>query len=114
MVLGRFRRPAAAGSAFAVLAALTAWAANVSGYPPSSVDVFASQAWLASGRVGQVALVDGSTAEVAAQIPISRAGHDISVVQVGADAVVADRSDGAVLRVDGATHAQGVAAYPFG
>src|SRR6478609_9208057 len=88
--------------------------ALVPGYAPASVQVFASRAWLTSPVVGQIALVDGSVAEVAARIDLHRAGHDLLVAQSAAHAIVADRSDGSLQRVNGATFEVSEPTYPFG
>ena len=105
-----------ASSTLGVLACSGVWAFSVlsPGYPPGAVEVYASRAWLTSSRIGQIALVDGSTTDVAAQLDLHRPGRDLVVAQSGADAILADSTDGAVLRVDGATLGVSPPVFPFG
>ncbi|WP_322750148.1 MULTISPECIES: PKD domain-containing protein [unclassified Frankia] len=86
-----------------VLGALVAagWLGDV---PARSVALDDGSAWLVSS-VGQAALVDGSSAQVVAQVKVGEGGADLSSAQSGADAYVANTSDGSVRRVDGATFA---------
>ncbi|WP_322756070.1 InlB B-repeat-containing protein, partial [Frankia sp. Cas3] len=109
--LTRPARGARLGAALAgvvVLGALVAagWLGDV---PARSVALDDGSAWLVSS-VGQAALVDGSSAQVVAQVKVGEGGADLSAAQSGADAFVANTSDGSVRRVDGATFAVGNAA----
>uniref|UniRef100_UPI0021BE6621 hypothetical protein n=1 Tax=Frankia gtarii TaxID=2950102 RepID=UPI0021BE6621 len=61
-------------------------------------------AWLVSSKVGQAALVDGSSAQVVTQVPVAADGADLSSAQAGNDAFVADGATGSLVRVDGATY----------
>jgi hypothetical protein len=61
-------------------------------------------AWLVSSGVGQAALLDGSSAQVVAQLPVGKG--DLSVAQSGVNVFVANSTTGNVLRIDGATLAK--------
>jgi len=76
------------------------------GYPAASVHQLLGQTWLVSSAVGQITLVDGSTGDVAARVPVARASGDLVVAQSDADALVANRSSGLVTRVLGATQSR--------
>src|SRR5215470_7770291 len=73
------------------------------GHPAQQVRLLSGAAWLASSSVGQVSLLDGSSAEVAAQVQVAPRGNDLQVVQQGATAYAIDRTAGTIRRVDGAT-----------
>jgi hypothetical protein len=73
------------------------------GYPAQEVRLLSGAAWLASPQVGQVTLLDGSSAEVAAQVQVAPAGDSLDVVQQGSTAYAVDRTAGTIRRVDGAT-----------
>lgn len=73
------------------------------GYPAHEVRLLSGAAWLASSRVGQVTLLDGVSADVAAQMQVAPPGHAIDVIQQGANAYVVDHTAGTMRRVDGAT-----------
>ena len=49
-----------------------------------------------------------------ARLDLSRAGHDLAVAQMGSDAVVADRTVGDIIGVDGATLSRVGPVAPFG
>src|SRR5439155_25782882 len=66
-----------------------------------------------AGQLGQLTLPAGSSAEVAAQVPVAPRGNRLDVVQQGATAYAVDRTSGAVRRVDGATFAAGEAVTPL-
>src|SRR6266511_3566374 len=70
-------------------------------------------AWLVSTQVGQVTLLDGSTAEVAAQVPVAPPGTRLDVVQQGANAYAVNRTAGSVRRVDGGTFTVSQPAIPL-
>src|SRR5690242_19415837 len=53
------------------------------GYPASRPRLTSGAAWLASSQVGQLALLDGSSAELAAQIEVAKPGDRLEVVQQG-------------------------------
>nr|WP_042198707.1 PKD domain-containing protein [Kibdelosporangium sp. MJ126-NF4]CEL23505.1 Flagellar hook-length control protein FliK [Kibdelosporangium sp. MJ126-NF4]CTQ89119.1 Flagellar hook-length control protein FliK [Kibdelosporangium sp. MJ126-NF4] len=67
------------------------------------VRLLSGVAWFASAKVGQLTLLDGSSAEVAAQVQVGPAGNALEVVQQGANAYAIDQTAGTVRRIDGAT-----------
>ncbi|MET0238226.1 MAG: PASTA domain-containing protein [Kibdelosporangium sp.] len=73
------------------------------GHPAQDVRLLSGAAWLASGRVGQVSLLDGSSAEVSAQVQVAPAGSVVDVVQAGTHAYAVDQSARTIRRIDGAT-----------
>jgi hypothetical protein len=73
------------------------------GFPATRPRLMSGTAWLASSQVGQLTLLDGSSAEVAAQVQVANRGNGLDTVQQGATAYVVNRSTGALRRVDGAT-----------
>ncbi len=73
------------------------------GHPAQDVRMGSGAVWLASSRVGQITLLDGSSGEVAAQVQVAPAGDVLEVAQQGADAYAVDQTAGTVHRVDGAT-----------
>jgi hypothetical protein len=93
---------AAAGIAATLLAALVVIGRD-QGYPAAKVRLQAGLVWLASNQVGQLTLVDGSTAAVAAGISVSPPGHPLRVTQRGSDGYAVDQTDGSIARVDAAT-----------
>src|SRR5436305_13884541 len=74
-----------------------------SGYPAARPHLLSGSAWLASSSVGQLTLLDGSSAEVAAQVAVAPRGDRLDVVQQAADAYAVDRTAGAIRRVTGDT-----------
>jgi hypothetical protein len=90
----------------AILVPAGAAAAGIDqGYPAAQVPLRAGVAWLASNQVGQLTLIDGSAAEVAARVTVGRPGSSLLALQQGADGYAVNRSDGSIVRVDGATFA---------
>lgn len=83
------------------------------GYPRQRFDMTSGAAWLASARVGQLTLLDGTSAEVAAQVRVAPAGDAIAVVQQGSTAYAVDQTAGTVRRVDGATFDETTPATPI-
>jgi hypothetical protein len=73
------------------------------GNPAQDVKLLSGSAWLASGRAGQLTLLDGPSAEVAAQVQVAPAGDVLDVVQQGPNAYVVDKTAGTIRRLDGAT-----------
>jgi hypothetical protein len=86
---------------------------STGGHPAKDVHLLSGAAWLASPRVGQVTLLDGSSAEVAAQVQVAPAGDAIDVVQRGSTAYAIDQTAGTIRRVDGATFEPGDPASPL-
>src|SRR5439155_5922395 len=72
------------------------------GYPPPRPRLLSGAAWLVSAQLGQVTLLDGESAEVAARVQVAPPGTRLDVVQQGADAYAVNRTAGTVRRVDGA------------
>ncbi|GAA3117738.1 InlB B-repeat-containing protein [Streptomyces echinatus] len=73
------------------------------GYTAKRPRLLSGAAWLPSTKAGQLALLDGATAEVAAQVKVSSGGGDLDVVQQDSHAYVVNTSRGFVRRVNGAT-----------
>jgi hypothetical protein len=73
------------------------------GYQTSQVRMHPGAVWLASTQTGEATLLDGSSAEVKAHVPVAAAGAALSVVQRGGAAVVLNRETGELSGVDGAT-----------
>lgn len=74
-----------------------------SGYPLRAITSVSGAAWLLSSGQGQVALIDGPTAEVVVQIAVAVPGHDLASAQSGGNALVIDRTNGTIERVDANT-----------
>lgn len=73
------------------------------GYPQQQSAMGSGAAWLVPAKVGQLALLDGTSAEVAAQVQVAPAGDAITVVQQGSTAYAIGRTAGTVRRVNGAS-----------
>ena len=71
--IGRARRTAAGVVTVGVVAAWGILGAH-SAYPQDRPRLLSGQAWLASARTGQLTLVDGASAEVAARVDVAPAG----------------------------------------
>ncbi|MEV4311261.1 PKD domain-containing protein [Actinocrispum sp. NPDC049592] len=67
------------------------------------LQLHAGSAWLASNKVGQMTLLDGASAEVAARVNVAPAGSPLAVSQEESNGYAVNRHDGSVIRVDGAT-----------
>jgi hypothetical protein len=74
-----------------------------SAVPPAELDLRGGGAWVASSAVGQLTLIDGGTAEVAARVAVAGPGSDLGSVQDGTVGYALDRALGVVRRVDPAT-----------
>src|SRR5690349_24364842 len=74
------------------------------GNPAHATRVLSGSAWLASSRVGQLTLLDGTSGEVVAQVQATSAGDAVDVVQQNTSAYAIDRTQGTLRRVDGATN----------
>jgi hypothetical protein len=85
------------------------------GYPADRVRLLSGSAWLPSARVGQLTLLDGVSAEVAAQVEVAAPGNRLDVVQQeqGLSAYAVNRTAGTLRRVDGATFEPGPAVKPL-
>ncbi len=84
-----------------------------SGQEAQSVRLLSGAAWLPSAKVGQLTLLDGSSAEVVAQLQVSAPGNAIEVVQHGSTAYAIDHTLGTIRRVDGATFDMSQPAAPI-
>src|SRR5207247_10361896 len=100
--LAAVRRGASATAALAVVAARALFGAH-NGYPAERPHLLSGAAWLPSSQVGQLTLLDGSSAEVIARVPVAPAGDQLDAVQEGSTGYVVDRTAGTVRRVEGAT-----------
>src|SRR5690349_6546929 len=87
---------------FSAIAALVA-AGTSHGYEVGQQRLLSGSAWLASSQVGQLTLLDGSSAEVAAQVQVGQPGGGLDVVQQGSSAYAIDHAAGSIRRIDGAT-----------
>ncbi|WP_206790319.1 PKD domain-containing protein [Amycolatopsis sp. MtRt-6] len=67
------------------------------------VRLHAGVAWVASNEVGQLTLLDGASAEVAAGVQVDQPGTALYAAQEGATGYALNRARGSVVRVDGAT-----------
>jgi len=76
---------------------------------PAELDLRGGGAWVASSTVGQLTLIDGGTAEVAARVQVAEGSADLGAVQAGTVGYALDLDHGTVRRVDPATF---VAAAP--
>lgn len=74
------------------------------GHPASQVPLRTGTAWLASNQVGQLTLVDGASAQVAAHVPVATPANRLAVTQQDDAAYVLNQATGTLVRVDGATH----------
>ena len=73
------------------------------GHPANKVRLLSGAVWLPSSHTGQLTLLHGPSAEVAAQIQVAPPGHRLSVVQHDTTAYVINHTEGSLRRVDGAT-----------
>lgn len=91
----------------AVCSAVTAVAAAVlvtgPGYEAARVRMYTGAVWLASNRTGEASLVDGTSGEVRARVPVAGPGTALTVAQHGGAAFVANQRTGELSRVDSAT-----------
>ena len=71
--------------------------------PPAELDLRGGGAWVASSTVGQLTLIDGGTAEVAARVQVAEGSTDLGAVQSGTVGYALDLDQGTVRRVDPAT-----------
>ena len=105
------------GLALGVIALCGVAAAGIVGargaYPADQPRLRSGAAWLASTQVGQLTLLDGSSAEVAAQVGVAPPGNQLDVVQQGSVAYSVDRTAGTIRRVDGSTFEPTPAAQPL-
>lgn len=70
------------------------------GYPTDVVDVGGGSVWVASAKVGQLALLSGPSGALAAQVKVADADQDLTAVQAGETGYAVNRTTGTVTRVD--------------
>ncbi len=97
------------GAASVVVSLLGVAVAQGQADPPAELDLRGGGAWVASSTVGQLTLIDGGTAEVAARVKVAEIPADLAAVQAGTVGYALDRTQGTVRRIDPATF---VAAAP--
>jgi len=73
------------------------------GHPADKVRLLSGSVWLPSSPTGQLTLLHGPSAEVAAQIQVAPPGHRLSVTQHETTAYAIDHTERSVRRIDGAT-----------
>lgn len=73
------------------------------GYPVEKVRLLSGAAWLPSSHTGQLTLLDGSSAEIAAQIQVAPPGHRLSVIQRATTAYAINHTEGSLRRINGGT-----------
>ncbi|SMD22752.1 PKD domain-containing protein [Kibdelosporangium aridum] len=98
----RARAWAAAGVAVMSLAGVVVGGMDRAHEAPR-VRLHGGSAWLASSKAGQLTLLDGASAEVAARVDVAAPGTPIHASQLGPTGYALNKSDGTVVRVDGAT-----------
>lgn len=109
---GRVRAVAAGAVGLVVIGGLLTIGSQ-GGYSADKARLQSGTAWLASSQVGQLTLLDGSSAEVASQVQIATPGSRLDVVQQGSTGYAIDRSTGSMRRVDGATFELSAPATPI-
>nr|WP_095871622.1 PKD domain-containing protein [Streptomyces sp. TLI_235] len=101
----RGRAVAAAG--WTVTTALATGALALTGThhttPTDQPRMHAGSAWLPSNKTGQLALLDGTTGEITAQIKVAPEGHNLTAVQDGTNAYAIDTTQGTIRRINGNT-----------
>ncbi|RSM90412.1 PKD domain-containing protein [Kibdelosporangium aridum] len=83
-------------------------------YQAPRVRLHGGATWLASSKVGQLALLDGASAEVAAKVPVAPPGTAIRSSQLGSTGYALNLWDNSVVRVDGATLQPSQPSKPLG
>jgi PKD repeat protein len=73
------------------------------GYDTAQVRMHPGALWVTSVHTGQIVLVDGTTAEVRARVPVAEPGTALSVAQQGGAAYALNHRTGQLRRVDSAT-----------
>ncbi|RLK53590.1 right-handed parallel beta-helix repeat-containing protein [Actinokineospora cianjurensis] len=100
--LHRFRVPLAVAAALAAVTGIV-FVGSDGNYPASGVAMRPGTIWLASSKAGQLTLLDGGAAQIAAHVPVSAKGSDLRATQHGQTGYAVDRGTGTVTRIDGAT-----------
>src|SRR5262245_48166697 len=86
------------GLAVVVVVGGLAVAGTSEGYPAQRPQLLSGAAWFASTQVGQLTLLDGASAETAAQVRVASPGDQLDVVQSGSPAYAVNRSAGVIRR----------------
>ncbi|PBC75976.1 hypothetical protein BX265_0672 [Streptomyces sp. TLI_235] len=101
------RGRAAAAAGWTVTTALATGALALTGThhttPTDQPRMHAGSAWLPSNKTGQLALLDGTTGEITAQIKVAPEGHNLTAVQDGTNAYAIDTTQGTIRRINGNT-----------
>lgn len=99
----RARRTALGVTACLLAGGSVAAVASSDGFPLQQLAQGSGDVWVASASVGQLALLDGSTATLAVQVPVAAPVQDLVAAQGERDGYAVNRTLGAVTRVDGGT-----------
>jgi hypothetical protein len=83
------------------------------GYSATRSRMLSGSVWLASAQPGQLTLLDGASAEVAAQVQVGPKGNRLDVVQQGSTAYAVDSTAATIRRIDGATFETSPPASPL-
>lgn len=108
----RLRFAATAATLVALVCAFALWSAR-DGFSADRPRLLSGAAWLPSTAVGQLSLLDGSSGEVAAQVPVANRGDRLDAVQQDSTAYAVNSTTGTIRRVDGATFTVGAPVSPI-
>ena len=97
-------RSVSCGLAIAVTVSTIVVAGWRSGDPAERPRLLSGSAWLPSREVGELTLVHGVSAEVAARVQVAAPGDRLDALQAGGTGFAINRTAGSIRRVDGATH----------
>lgn len=78
-------------------------AAREDGFSAQAVDLGAGSVWVASTGPGQLALLDGASAQIAVKLRVAQDNDDVVAVTGTGAGYAVNRTTGTVVRVDGAT-----------
>ncbi|MFC5100976.1 PKD domain-containing protein [Kibdelosporangium philippinense] len=98
----RTKRWTGAAAAVACLAGVVVLGMGNANQAPQ-LRLHGGSAWLASSKTGQLTLLDGASAEVAARVQVAPPGAPIRSAQLESTGYALNQWDGSVVRVDGAT-----------
>lgn len=82
---------------------LAVLAAHEDGYSAQAVDLGAGSVWVASNGPGQLALLDGASAEITVKLRVAQDADDVVAVTGSGAGYAVNRTTGTLLRVDNAT-----------
>jgi hypothetical protein len=100
---GRVRRLLTVAAVVGLGATGLVMVASAEGTPPVEVMLQDGAAWLASPGAGQLTLIDGRSAEVAARVAVGASSDELTAVQSGPAGYAVDGQRGTVVRVDPTT-----------